>query len=130
MQNTATKITSKVLLEDYRLDMFVGCSPAEKLVMQRVFISVSASVNYDANALASDDLTKVVSYLDFIEIAKTEAAKGHIQLVETFASRIAVAVLERLPLVQTISVTIRKPDIIPDAKAVGCTIAIERNTCD
>lgn len=80
--------SDSIFVHDHVIDCHIGVYAEEKGVTQKVRISVDAGL--DAHVFAStDDMEHVPSYADIIDGIEAIAAEGHINLVETFAERIA-----------------------------------------
>jgi len=114
----------QVLIEDLEVDMFIGVLDQEKEQKQKVLVSLVIDVRNTFPA-KGDNIESVVSYADVIEFIKEIAAQGHINLVETFAQEIIDKCFDDLR-VQQVSVTVKKPDIIGQAGAVGVCLSQSR----
>lgn len=108
-------------ITDLELSMHIGVLDKEKNAAQRVIINAEVEVSPNQN-WQLDEINSVVSYADIISLIKAESAKGHIELVETFAHQIADACFKHSNDIEAVKVTIDKPDIIKDVKSVGCSI--------
>lgn len=82
-----------IFVHDYVIDCHIGVYAEEKGVTQKVRISVDAALASTVFA-ATDDMEHVPSYADIIDGIDAIAAEGHINLVETFAERIAAHCLK------------------------------------
>lgn len=78
----------RIFIRDLVLDCAIGAYEEEKGTTQKVSFSVEAWVRAASGRL-DDRLENVPSYDDIIKIVRGRVGKGHIQLVETFAERIA-----------------------------------------
>lgn len=103
----------------------IGVYAAEKLAPQRVRISLDLAVLRDPGPLA-DDIAHVLSYDDLIGGIRAILAGGHINLVETLAEAILTFCLAD-PHVEEVRVSVEKPDIVPEAEAVGVEIFRRRS---
>jgi 7,8-dihydroneopterin aldolase/epimerase/oxygenase len=112
-----------VLVDDLRLQVFIGVHDFEKRARQEVSITV-AMFTADAGPSRSDDLADHVSYAGIVEALKARAASPqHVQLVETLAEEVAdLAFADRR--VARVVIDVRKTQIIPEARGVG--VIIER----
>ena len=81
-----------IFVHDYVIDCHIGVYAEEKGVTQKVRISVDAALA-PAVFASTDDMEHVPSYADIIDGIDAIAAEGHINLVETFAERIAAHTL-------------------------------------
>lgn len=115
---------TEIFIDNLALDMFIGVHDHEKAALQRVLVSLSARV--DPVLSGKDDLSGVVSYGDLVRTIQALAEAGHINLVETFAERIAEAALGD-PRVHAVSVRITKPQACTAAQGVGVQILRVRN---
>ncbi len=104
----------------------LGVYPHEERAPQRVRIGIEAAVEDDAapDGIGADRLARVVDYGQLAETARRMATEGHLRLAETLAERIALAVLAGQPRVQSVRVTVEKPEAIADAESVG--VVVER----
>lgn len=111
-----------VFVRDLQLLCRIGIYRHERRKDQRVRVNLDLSVREGAGEIA-DRLAAVVDYEEIVERVRRIPAKGHINLIETLAERIAEACLvdER---VWTARVRVEKLDVFPDAASVG--VEIER----
>jgi len=91
-----------IFVRDFVIDCHIGVYAEEKGVTQKVRISVDATLATEVRSVR-DEMVEVPSYADIIDCIEAIAAKGHINLVETFAERIAavkvrIEKLERGPV--------------------------------
>lgn len=111
-----------VFIRDLRLDARIGVHGPEKGRAQPVRINIDLAVR-DGGAGLGDDLANVVCYEQVVEEVKAILARGHVNLVETLAERIAETCLADLR-VDAARVRVEKLAAIPEASSVG--IEIER----
>jgi len=115
-----------IVVDDLRLDVFIGVHEHEKLARQQVSITLHMFVRDDAATARSDDLADHVSYADVIARLKERASsRRHTHLVETLAEEVAdLALVDGR--VESVVVDVRKTQIIPEAKGVGVIIRRQR----
>lgn len=77
-----------IFVRDWVIDCNIGVYAEEQGVTQKVRLSVEAYLAPEVRSV-TDDAAEVVSYTDIIDAVKEITSKGHINLVETFAERIA-----------------------------------------
>ena len=82
----------RIFVRDYVIDCNIGVYAEEKGVTQKVRLTVEASLAASVKS-AKDDMAEVPSYTDLIDAIHDNSAGGHINLVETFAERIAAQCL-------------------------------------
>jgi dihydroneopterin aldolase len=86
------QIGDSIFVRDFVVDCNVGVYAEEQGVTQRVRFTVEARLARDVFTV-DDDMADVPSYADIIDFIVALARGGHINLVETFAERIAENVL-------------------------------------
>ena len=83
-------------------------------------------VELDVPSAGAARLADTVNYETILEAARTIAAEGHIELVETFADRLARACMTD-PRVARARVRVEKPlALAPEAVAAGAEIVLDR----
>jgi len=125
LQSRGIQKTSKIIITDLELMMFIGVFEEEKQAKQRVLISVELDIIPNEN-WQDDNVENVLSYADIIDHIKQIALEGHIHLVETFTEKICEMCLA-YDLVKSAQVKVTKPDIITDAGAVGVEISAQKS---
>ena len=84
-------------------------------------------VELDVPTAGAERLSETLNYETILEAARTIAAGGHIELVETFAERLGAACLAD-PRVTRARVRVEKPlALAPDAVAAGVEITVVRD---
>ncbi len=84
----ARQIGDTIFVRDFVVDCNVGVYAEEQGVTQKLRFSVEARLATDVFSL-DDEMVEVPSYADIIDSIVALARGGHINLVETFAERIA-----------------------------------------
>src|SRR5512146_1686009 len=110
------KTPDRVFMHDLVLDVEIGVYTHEKGVTQRVRFSVDVELIPAASAL-DDDIGRAFDYDTIIGGIKHIVARGHINLVETLAERIARHCLAH-PRAERVTVRIEKLDKEPGAVGV------------
>lgn len=82
------EIGDTIFVKDFVVDCNVGVYAEEQGVTQKVAFTVEARLAPHVHA-SSDAMSEVPSYADIIDSIVALARGGHINLVETFAERIA-----------------------------------------
>ena len=114
----------RLLIEDLELTMQIGVSDAERAAPQRVLVTLEVEVA--ARQPEHDRVEEVVDYGTIIERIRTLSG-GEVRLLETLAATIAAMSLAD-PRVAAVTVTLRKPDLMADAGAVGIVASYRRGT--
>lgn len=121
---TGTKlITSKVFVTGVKVQAEIGVYRHEIGRVQPLIVDVELDVPTDA----SDRLADTFNYEAILKAAQDLAAGGHVDLVETFAHRLADRCLAD-PRVTRARVRIEKPlALAPHATAAGVEIVVGRS---
>ncbi|MBS0240251.1 MAG: dihydroneopterin aldolase [Proteobacteria bacterium] len=91
-QSEVREIADTIFVRDFIVDCNVGVYAEEQGVTQKVRFTVEARLQKDVFSV-EDEMVEVPSYADIIDIIVALARGGHINLVETFAEKIAAQVL-------------------------------------
>lgn len=115
-------VASKVFVAGLKLDVEIGAYAHEVGRTQPLVIDVEL----EAPVAGAVQLGDVVNYEKVVKAAKAIAAEGHIDLVETFAERLARACLAD-PRVASVRVRVEKPmALAPDADAAGVELILAK----
>lgn len=102
----AREIGDTIFVHDFIVDCNVGVYAEEQGVTQKVRFSVEARLATDIFS-ADDEMVEVPSYADIIDCIVNLARGGHINLVETFAERVAAYCLSD-PRITAVRVKLEK----------------------
>jgi dihydroneopterin aldolase len=113
----------RILLEDLALDVDIGFHDFEIGVPQRLLVTVDLTLSPDRfphqdRAEAAWDYDPIRSGIHAL------IAGRRFNLQETLAAEI-FAMIAAWPGVEALTITMRKPDVYPDAGAVGVVISSE-----
>ena len=118
----ATLTVSKVFVTGLKVQAQIGVYRHEIGRVQPLIVDVEL----DVPTTGSDRLAETVNYETILQAAQQLAAEGHIDLVETFAHRLAGRCLAD-PRVTRARVRIEKPlALAPDAVGAGVEITLAR----
>ena len=121
MSDTA-RVSSKVFVTGLKVQAQIGVYRHEIGRVQPLIVDVEL----DVPTSGSDRLAETVNYETILQAAQQLAAEGHIDLVETFAHRLAGRCLAD-PRVTRARVRIEKPlALAPDAVGAGVEIVLVR----
>jgi 7,8-dihydroneopterin aldolase/epimerase/oxygenase len=99
----------------------IGVYDHEKGRLQTLIVDVEL----DLGAVPVRDLSDTLDYDGVARIVRGLAAGEHIELVETFAERVALACLDDLRVL-AVRVKVDKPGAIAGAQAAGCAVSYAR----
>src|SRR5437868_1912527 len=106
-----------VFLRGYKARAPIGCSEEERAEAQPLLISVSCATDM-TKAVRSDTRVDCVDYCALHSIIGELLTYPAYHLLESLANQIAQAVM-RLQHVIEVTVTIEKPNKLPECEAVG-----------
>lgn len=112
-----------VFVRNYETRAKIGAHSHERSGAQKIRINIDLAVDEPEDTLR-DRLEDVVCYQEVVAKIERILERGHINLVETLAEKIAEACLEDSRIV-TVRVRLEKLGAIPGAESAG--VEIERN---
>lgn len=114
----------RISVRDLEVDWSIGVYDHEHRRMQRIVINLDleakALINWEA-----DNYDAVPCYASISKRIQELAEQGHVELVETLASRIADICLEDTRILSA-SVRVEKPEALTNAAAVGVQLTRSR----
>ncbi len=114
--------SQKVLVRGLKLDAFIGVHGHEKDRAQPLIIDVEI----DLEPQRVEGIEGTFNYEAVVAAAQAIVAEGHIDLVETFAERLAGACIGQ-DAAQRVRVCVLKPmALAPQADAAGVELVLER----
>lgn len=111
---------NRVFLSNYDCTLEIGAYEAEYGVTQRLRFDIELDVAANPAPL-SDRVEDVLNYDIFVETIERLAAGPRMKLVETFAERLAGALLDNEKSLR-VRIRIAKLDLLPGETALGCEI--------
>lgn len=108
-------------LERLRVQASVGILEHELRARQQLLVSIVAELPEAPPLPPADDVAHVLDYSLLRGIALEEVGRGHVNMLETLAGRIAQRVLA-LDGVRRVRVRVDKPNIFPDCDGVGIEV--------
>lgn len=99
----------------------IGVYDHEKGRLQPLVVDVEL----DLGAAPVRELADTLDYDGVARIVRALATGGHIELVETFAEKVALSCLDDTRVL-AVRVKVDKPSAIPGAAAAGCTVSYAR----
>lgn len=120
-------MTDRIFVSNLCLHGFHGVHKAEKSLGQKFFIDIDCRLGQPATS--TDLMEETVHYGEVCDLAEELSSKTVFNLIETFAARIATAILEKWGIVEEVTVTVRKPSapIRHLVDHVGVSITRTRN---
>ena len=119
-------MVDRIRLNDMLFYGYHGVLPEERTLGQRFLVDLELRADLRA-AGQSDDLTQTVNYAEVYAAVQDIVTGEPCQLIETVAERIAQRVLSEHGRVESITVSIRKPEVPIPGSALGSSeVWIER----
>jgi 7,8-dihydroneopterin aldolase/epimerase/oxygenase len=116
-----------ILLEGMSFFGYHGTLPAERALGQRFLVDVELHCDLRAAGTA-DDLTKTVDYSTVYHRVREIVEGPPVALTETVAERIATAVLQEHPTVESVRVRVSKPQVrLEGGVLTGSAVQIVRH---
>lgn len=114
----------RVFLDGYVREIEIGAYAEERGVSQRVRFDILLEVTRNTAHL-DDRVGRVINYDTLIEAIDTAAAGPRVNLLETFAERLAQLCLID-PRARRVHLRLEKLDRLPDGATLGCEITRQR----
>jgi 7,8-dihydroneopterin aldolase/epimerase/oxygenase len=102
-----------------------GVTEEERADLQQIDVDLEARLDL-SRAGQTDELARTVDYGQLHEICRQVVEEHSLRLLEAIAERIAGAVLEDQPLVESVAVTVSKPGVPIDGQLESAGVTIER----
>lgn len=104
----------KILIENLTFDAIIGILGYERTDLQRVQIDCTIDYAYTGNDF--------INYADVARMIETTVQTEQFELIETAVEVLAEKLKLAFPLIGALSLTFRKPDILPN-----CTVGVQKN---
>ncbi len=120
----------QVFLEGMRFYGYHGVNPEERAQGQRFVVDVSIAADLRGAGIA-DDLTMTINYSSVFKHVRAIVEGEPKRLIEAVAEAIATRVLETFPRAESVSVTLRKPEVAIKGSILSAAgVRIRRNRED
>ncbi|MBQ2964449.1 MAG: dihydroneopterin aldolase [Clostridia bacterium] len=115
----------KIIVKGLRVFAYHGVNPEETDFGQNFELDITAGVNIDAACL-TDNIEETVSYAAIIKTVKKTMTQKNCKLLEHAAQRVADALFKEFSQIETLTVTLKKPEAPMKADFGYVAIEIER----
>lgn len=116
----------EILLENLLVECIIGILSHERATPQRLLLDIQLETSFAA-AAASDHVDDTVNYARVADELAELAISRQFQLVETLVAESCEQILTRYPGVNRVTVTARKPDVMPGELVVGARLEMKRD---
>lgn len=94
-------------IEDLRFECIIGILDFEREKEQDLLVNLTIDYTYEND---------FINYADVVAFIKIHTKKSKFLLLEEALSSLSAKLKEKFPLINTLSLKITKPSILPDAK--------------
>ena len=115
-----------IIIEGLKVETVVGCFAWERQIQQPLMLDLIIATNL-SQAAASDELQDTLNYAEICSISAEVIQQAAPKLIEHAAQLVLDALFTTFTAIESISITIRKPAIIPEANSVGIRLERHRN---
>lgn len=104
----------RILIENLTFETIIGILDFERTAPQRVVIDAIIDYSYTQE--------NFINYAEVAEYIESTMQTEQFELVETALECLSQTLKNAFPLIQSLTLTIRKPDILPN-----CTVGVQKN---
>lgn len=115
-----------IIIEGLKVETVVGCFAWERQIQQQLMLDLIIATNL-SQAAASDELQDTLNYAEICSISAQVIQQAAPKLIEHAAQLVVDALFTTFAAIESITITIRKPAIIPEANSVGVRLERHRN---
>ncbi|MBD3798689.1 dihydroneopterin aldolase [Sulfuricurvum sp.] len=102
-----------ILIENLTFETIIGILDFERRTPQRVEIDCTITYPYSEGSF--------INYAEVAQLIETTMNHHQFKLIETALDTLGITLKQTFPLIQNLSLTIRKPNILPN-----CTVGVEQ----
>jgi dihydroneopterin aldolase len=106
----------KILIEELTFDAILGILDIERTTPQKVRITCIIDYSYSEGHF--------INYADVASLIETTVKQEQFELIETALEKLSIVLKEQFPLIETLTLTLYKPTILPNA-TVGVSHCVQ-----
>lgn len=118
-------VRATVALDRLPVTCIVGILPSEREEEQEIFLDVRLELDA-TRAVNEEDIESTVDYAALADDLEAFVKVEKFLLIETMAARCASRTLDLHPLVESVEVTVNKPQAVPRAGMTWVRVALSR----
>ncbi|MDD5051794.1 MAG: dihydroneopterin aldolase [Sulfuricurvum sp.] len=103
----------KILIENLEFETILGILPHERIKTQKIRVNCTIEYPYSSNHF--------INYADVATHIETNMHEKQFELIEEAIDFLSTSLKSEFSLIQTLTLSIRKPDILPN-----CTVGVEQ----
>lgn len=115
----------KIIIKNLKVFAFHGVNPEETQYGQNFLLDISAGVDISLPC-RTDNIENTVSYAEIIKTVRRTMQEKNCKLLEHAAQRVADALFAEFEQIDTLTVTLKKPDAPIKADFGWVAVEIER----
>lgn len=117
----------KIIIKGLKLFAYHGVNPEEKADGQNFYLDITTTLNAD-KAKETDNVDDTVSYAKIVKTVRAVFCEKSYDLIEAAAHKVCVRVMEDYPVLQSITVLLKKPEapIKADFEYVAVEVTLNR----
>ncbi len=104
----------KILIENLTFETIIGILDFERTAPQKVQIDCTLEYSYAHN--------NFINYAEVAQLIEITMHTERFELIETALEKLGFILKSNFPLIKTLVLTLRKPDILPN-----CTVGVQKN---
>ncbi|MEM1231592.1 MAG: dihydroneopterin aldolase [Pseudomonadota bacterium] len=117
----------QIYLQRLAVETVIGVLDWERTQPQTLYLTLSLTLD-TLPASLDEDLSRSVSYAEVAQWLRDHLGEHHYLLLETLGNRVCAALLDAYPLIQAVSLSIDKPDVVPGCEGIGIRLFRERSS--
>ncbi len=110
-----------IFIEELRVDTVIGVYEWEKQFKQPLYFDIEMQTSILAST-QHDDINKTVNYKTLSDYVIKFVTETRYELLETLAEDLCKLILQSYPEIKILTLTIKKPQAVPQANTVGIRI--------
>lgn len=110
-----------VFLRRLAVETVIGILDWEREQTQTLYLSVTLNVDTQPAAKA-EDVALTVDYGAVAQRIREHLADARYRLIETLANAVCALLLEEFALIQAVTLTVEKPDVVPGTESLGVRV--------
>ncbi len=119
-------MNGEILIENLVVNCIIGILSHERATPQRLQVDLAMQTDFSASA-ASDQVEDTVNYAQIADEITQLAVGRQFRLVEAFTAAACQQILDNHPAVSRVTISARKPDIMPGETIVGARLEMPRD---
>ena len=116
---------SEICIERLSVETIVGVNDWERVTPQRLDLDLDLGLDL-SRAAASDRVEDTLDYGRACELVRAHLAEHHYFLIERLAAGVGDALIDAFDRLETVTVRVRKFDVVPGTASVGVRLIRQR----